>query len=165
MYTQCTKPSSEQCTICTFCTLGATNGSVIRHVMRDFVHFLCRIVTRVQIVHSRQNHVPNVGFAVPDCPPNYCSKFSEQSVPLHLPNVVQVVWAGIYFPYRLEKCFLFFVRLWVYAAETLTRCVRKTGHLNREKSGVLSHIKELTATWNRGQNLFSLTGWLSQLNL
>ena len=54
MYTQCTKPSSEQCTICTFCTLGATNGSVMRHVMRDFVHFLCRSVTRVQIVHSRQ---------------------------------------------------------------------------------------------------------------
>ena len=106
MYTQCTKPSSKQCTICTFCTLGATNGSVMRHVMRDFVHFICRSVTRVQIVHSRQNHAAIVSFAVPDCPPNYCSKFSEQSVPLHLPNVVQVIWAGIYFPYRLENCCL-----------------------------------------------------------
>lgn len=78
----------------------------MRHVMRDFVHFLCRIVTRVQIVHSRQNHVLNVGFAVPDCPPNYCSKFSEQSVPLHLPSIVQVIWADIQFSYRLENCFL-----------------------------------------------------------
>ena len=47
------------------------------------------------IVHSRQNHVPNVGFAVPDCPPNYCFKFSEQSVPMHLPCVVQVIRADI----------------------------------------------------------------------
>lgn len=68
-------------------------------------------------------------------------------------------------PISARKMFPVFVRLWVYVAETLTRCVRKTGHLNREKSGVLSHIKELTTTWNRGQNLFSLTGWLGQLNL
>lgn len=68
-------------------------------------------------------------------------------------------------PISARKMFPVSVRLWVYVAETLTRCVRKSGHLNREKSGVLSHIKELTTTWNRGQNLFSLTGWLSQLNL
>ena len=134
MYTQCTKPSSEQCTICTFCTLGATNGSVMRHVMRDFVHFICRSVTRVQIVHSRQIHVPNVGFAVPDCPPNYCSKFSEQSVPLHLSNVVQVVWAGIYFPYRLEKCFLFLSDCESMLLRHLQDVCENLGVLNREFS-------------------------------
>ena len=64
-----------------------------------------------------------------------------------------------------RKLFPVFVRLWVYAAETLTRCVRKSGCLNRLKSGVLSHIKELTTTWNRGQNLFNLTNWMGQLNL
>ena len=52
----------------------------MRHSMRDLVHFSCRSVTRVQIVHSRQNHVLNVGFAVPYCPPNSCFKISEQSV-------------------------------------------------------------------------------------
>lgn len=60
----------------------------------------------VAIATSRQNYVLNVGFAVPDCPPNYCSKFSEQSVPLHLPSIVQVIWADIQFSYRLENCFL-----------------------------------------------------------
>ena len=88
-------PTSKQWTISPFSPLGAINGFVMRHEMQDLVHFSCRIVTRGLIVHSRQIHVPNVGFAVPDCPPNYCSNFSEQSVPLHLPNVVQVIWADI----------------------------------------------------------------------
>ena len=68
-------------------------------------------------------------------------------------------------PISVWNLFPVFVRLWVYVAETFTRCVRKSWGLNREKSGALSHIKELTTTWNRGQNLFALTGWLSQLNL
>ena len=67
-------------------------------------------------------------------------------------------------PISARKMFPVFVRLWAYATETFTRCVRKSRHLNREKSGVLSHIKELTATWNRGQNLFALTGWICLLN-
>ena len=68
-------------------------------------------------------------------------------------------------PISARKMFPVSVRLWVYVAETLTRCVRKSRHLNREKYGVLSHIKELTTNWNRGQNLFSLTGRIGQLNL
>ncbi len=44
-------------------------------------------------------------------------------------------------PISARKLFPVFVRLWVYVAETLTRCVRKSAHLNREKYGVLSHKK------------------------
>ena len=66
MYTQCTKPLSELYTICTNCIVEATNGFVMRHSMREFVHFSCCVITRVQIVYSRQNHASNVGFAVTD---------------------------------------------------------------------------------------------------
>ena len=61
----------------------------------------------VAIATFKQNHVTSVNAAVPDCPLIYFSKFSEQSVPLHLLCVVQVIRADIQFSYRLENCFLF----------------------------------------------------------
>ena len=55
MYTQCTKPPSEPYTICTNCIVEATNGFAMRHSTREFVHFSCCVITRVQIVYSKEN--------------------------------------------------------------------------------------------------------------
>ena len=89
-------------------------------------------VKRAQFAHLWQNHVLNVAFAVSDCPTSYCSKFPEQSVPLHLPNVVQVIWADIQFPYRLENCFLFLSDYESMLLRHLQDVCENLGVLNRE---------------------------------
>lgn len=132
MRTSCAKSVSEVCATCAFCAAVPLNGFVMRRLFRVFAQVFMSSVTRAQFAHLWQNHVPNVGFAVPDCPPNYCSKFSEQSVPLHLPIVVQVVWADIWFPYRLENCFLFLSDCKSMLLRHLQDVCENLGGLNRK---------------------------------
>lgn len=138
MYTQCTKPLSELYTICTNCIVEATNGFVMRHSMREFVHFSCCVITRVQIVYSRQNHASNVGFAVTDA--HWITVSSSRSSQfLCICQMLSKSSGQIYSSHIGSKMFPVSVRLWVYVAETLTRCVRKSGGLEQKIFVLVSH--------------------------
>lgn len=63
---------------------------------------------------------------------------------------------------KIVSCFCQIVSLCCW--DTYKMCAKIWGSESL-KISFLSHIKELTATWNRGHNLFSLTRWLGQFNL
>ena len=151
--------------ICNLVAAVPTDGSVVRRLTRVFATISMSHITRLQLY--TQGKIMFQMSVLPCLSVHWITvSSSRNSQFLCICQVLFKSSGQIYSSHigsKIVSCFWQIVSL--YCWDTYKMCAKIWGVWIVKNQAFYHTEKNMTTTWNRGQNLFSLTRWLGQLNL